>query len=220
MAGADQRPSAEKPLQTTGKTRSAKSPHLSRGVELRQPWANTNNPKGKRMTDPRLLALIPVLTRLSRHLTGNPAMADDLLQDTLLNLCNRLTKGAEIDDLRPYALATMRNIHRATLRRARPQDALNDSDAITLPDPLLRLTCAEVTRAIQNLPPDQSRLMRLVAAGETSPAALARALDLPLGTVMSRLSRARARLRADMGMGAQAHAAALWQGGDVFTQMH
>lgn len=161
------------------------------------------------MTDPRLTPLIPVLSRTARHMADTPAEADDLLQDTLLHLCARLSRGAAIDDLRPYALATLRNLHRSGLRRARPSEELTETAATTPPDALHRLTCAEINRAIARLPPDLARLMQLVAQGETSPAALSGILGIPQGTVMSRLARARARLRSDMGLAPQVPAASL-----------
>ncbi|WP_420011596.1 sigma factor-like helix-turn-helix DNA-binding protein [Tateyamaria sp.] len=59
----------------------------------------------------------------------------------------------------------------------------------------MRLDCADTLAAIAALPQPQRRLLELVIAGETSPRAIALATGLPLGTVMSRLARARAKLR-------------------------
>ena len=58
-----------------------------------------------------------------------------------------------------------------------------------------RLICAETLHAIEQLPANQLRLMRYVCAGETSPKQLANLTGWPIGTVMSRLARARERLR-------------------------
>lgn len=141
-----------------------------------------------------LVALIPMLTRRARRLTRSASAAEDLVQDTLLSLCQRLAEGGAIDDLPAYAMRTLSNRARRAWGQA-TTDELEEDHALTQPDALIRLDCADTLAAIAHLPPPQRALMDLVVAGETSPPALARATGLPLGTVMSRLSRARARLR-------------------------
>ena len=142
----------------------------------------------------RLVPLIPILTRRARRLARSPAEAEDLLQDTLLSLCQRLNDGSSIDDLPAYAMRTLTNRARRSLR-TQITDELEDDHAVTEPDALIRLDCADTLDAIARLSKPQRQLMELVVAGETSPRALARTTGLPLGTVMSRLARARARLR-------------------------
>ena len=148
-----------------------------------------------------LRALGPDLLRLARHLTGESERAQDLCQDVLLNLWIRTSSGAEIDDLRAYARTAMRNAYRQSLRRRAPLDELAEDMAVVAPQAFARLALSEVEAAIARLPEEQARLIRLVAAGETSPAALARLTGWPEGTVMSRLARARARLRKEMDLG-------------------
>ena len=132
--------------------------------------------------------------RRARRLTRNRIEAEDLVQDTLLRLCQRLRDGAEIDDLPAYAMRTLSNGARRGW--AKPQtEELEDDMAITPGAALLRLDCADALSAIDALPPPQRALMQLVVQGETSPASIAERTGLPLGTVMSRLARARARLR-------------------------
>ena len=142
----------------------------------------------------RIVPLIPTLTRRARKLARSQAEAEDLVQDTLLSLCKRLHDHAEIDDLPAYA---MRTLSRRAQRgwRETPMREIEEADALIPPDALLRLDCADTLAAIGRLPKPQRQLMELVAAGETSPRALANATGLPLGTVMSRLARARAKLR-------------------------
>ncbi|WP_299597187.1 sigma-70 family RNA polymerase sigma factor [uncultured Tateyamaria sp.] len=141
-----------------------------------------------------LVPLIPLLTRRALKLAGNRAEAEDLVQDTLLALCQRLRDGHPIDDLSAYAMHTLSNRARRGLR-LQTTDKLKDDHALTEPDALLRLDCADTLAAITKLPKPQRQLMELVVTGETSPRALANSTDLPLGTVMSRLARARAKLR-------------------------
>jgi len=158
------------------------APHLSDMMENKHP-----NPR-------RLVPLIPILNRRARRLARSPAEAEDLVQDTLLSLCQRLREGHRIDDLPSYAMRTLSNRARRGWR-APATDTLEDDHGITEPDALIRLDCADTLEAISALPKPQRQLMELVVAGETSPRALAQSTGLPLGTVMSRLARARARLR-------------------------
>ncbi|WP_272008458.1 RNA polymerase sigma factor [Roseovarius sp. ZX-A-9] len=151
-----------------------------------------------------LSALHTDLLRLARRLAGNEAEAQDVTQETLLRLWQRQTALAEVDDLRAYARATLRNVFRASKRRA---PMLSDTDA---PEPCADpavfgvIALRELDAAIARLPCDQAALMRLVAHGETSPQLLAQRIGCPRGTIMSRLARARAQLRCEMGMGTDA----------------
>lgn len=142
----------------------------------------------------KLVPLIPLLTRRARRLARSRSEAEDLVQDTLLSLCQRLRDGRDIDDLTAYAMRTLSNRARRGWRMQKT-DELEDDHALTEPDAMLRLDCADTLAAIETLPIAQRQLMDLVVAGETSPRALATATGLPLGTVMSRLARARAKLR-------------------------
>ncbi|WP_299042321.1 sigma-70 family RNA polymerase sigma factor [uncultured Tateyamaria sp.] len=145
-------------------------------------------------TPRRLVLLIPILSRRARRLARTRAEAEDLVQDTLLSLCQRLRDGTEIEDLPAYAMRTLSNRARRGWRM-QAMDELEEGHALTEPDALLRLDCADTLAAIEKLPKAQRQLMDLVVAGETSPRSLANATGLPLGTVMSRLARARAKLR-------------------------
>ncbi|MEP5632170.1 MAG: sigma-70 family RNA polymerase sigma factor [Tateyamaria sp.] len=144
--------------------------------------------------------MIPVLNRRARRLARSPSEAEDLVQDTLLSLCQRLEDGDPIEDLPSYAMRTLSNRARRTWRQAATEE-LEDDLALTQPDALIRLDCADTLAAIATLPTPQRQLMNLVVAGETSPRALADATGLPLGTVMSRLARARAKLRLRLRLG-------------------
>ena len=147
-----------------------------------------------------LTDLMPDLIRMARRLTREADQAQDLCQEVLLKLLAWLDGGAEIDDLRADAMTALRNQHRQSLRREQIPLGAPEVVIMTLPDALDACALSEAMRAIRRLPADQERLMRLVAAGETSPADLARSTGLAPGTVMSRLARARARLRDDLGL--------------------
>lgn len=161
------------------------------------------------LPDP-LIRLWPDLLRLARHLTNHADQAQDLCQDVMLNLWTRLRAGEEISDLPAYARTALRNTYRQSLRDRRPGDELAEDMLVAEPQAYATLALAELDAAITRLPAAQADLIRMVAAGETSPADLARRTGLPKNTVMSRLARARAQLRAEMGIGSRAPVASLF----------
>ncbi|MRU14018.1 sigma-70 family RNA polymerase sigma factor [Roseovarius sp. A21] len=156
-----------------------------------------------------LTALMPVLTRAALRIADTPDEAQDLTQEVLLKLWLRINRGEEITNLRGYALAALRNQMRQGLRDRKDTDELDEDNTGTAPDVFACLALSETRAMIDKLPPDQAQLMKFVLAGESSPAALARQTGWPLGTVMSRLSRARAQLRRDMGLSPDAPVKAL-----------
>lgn len=151
------------PPKKGAKCGSAKTPGLFK------PCANTQLQAMKQHPTPRrLVPLIPVLTRRARRLARTRAEAEDLVQDTLLSLCQRLRDGSEIEDLPAYAMRTLSNRARRGWQ-VQATDELEEDHALTEPDALLRLDCADTLAAIQALPKTQRELMDLVVAGETSP---------------------------------------------------
>ena len=142
-----------------------------------------------------LTRLVPDLQRLARILAPDRDSADDMMQEALLQVWHQIDRGARIDALRPYLMTTLRNKSRRPCQKDTPLDLAPE---ISQPgNALPRLACAEVLAAIDRLPPDQACLMRAWLDGGDSYAMLAERMDLPLGTVTSRLARARARLRAE-----------------------
>ncbi len=150
--------------------------------------------------DETFTAILAMLHRRARQLVPSAEQAADLAQDTALKLWQKQCNGAVPDDPVAYAMTALRNRARSHWRAHRPWQELHEDMAVTLPDATCRIACAQLRAALTRLPKSQRELMQLVASGETSPAALARLTDQPLGTVMSRLARARATLRGDMGL--------------------
>ena len=155
-----------------------------------------------------VLPEVEVLLRVARTLTARPADAEDLVQDTLL----RAYKGiAGFDGAHPRAwlLTVLRNTHINRNRRRRPellddQDAAFDRLAATAPSAggetpeglVIGATFdAVVTDALDALPDRFRRAVTLVDIDGLSYAEAAEVLGVPVGTVMSRLHRARARMR-------------------------
>ncbi len=139
-----------------------------------------------------LIKLIPQLEKLARIMAPTPDRAEDLAQEALLRVWARLEAGAEIEDLRPYLMTVLRHAS----HRTRPEgEELTESNAGIAPeDQMIRLACKEVRAAIERLPEPQAELLRPLCNEGATYQELAERFDLPPGTVMSRISRARARL--------------------------
>jgi len=144
-------------------------------------------------------ALLPRLRRRARRLLRDPSEADDIVQDALIRLL-QVNRREKIKTPEPYAMIILQNLARQRWRARRDMQELEDDAAATLPTGTARLVCEEIAAAIDRLPPDQAALMRQVMRGETSPQVLAAAAGCPVGTVMSRLARARVTLRKEMDM--------------------
>jgi len=155
----------------------------------------------------RLVELIPRLRRYARALVGDRAAADDLVQDTLERAWAKLHLYRRGTDLRAWLFTVMHNVHVNKVRATRVTDTLDDE----LPELAQRasqgdaLLVRDLDRAIAHLPSEQRAVLLLVTLEEMSYEEVARALGIPIGTVMSRLSRAREKLRMMMlGQGAAA----------------
>lgn len=146
-----------------------------------------------------IAAEIPRLRRYARALTGNADAADDLVQDTLARALEKWRFWQRERELRPWLFSIMHNLH-VDARRRSQQVVFCDAD--DLPVPVQRaaqqdgLALRDLERSLALLPLEQREVLLLVGLEELSYAEVARALDIPPGTVMSRLARARSRLRA------------------------
>jgi RNA polymerase sigma-70 factor (ECF subfamily) len=148
----------------------------------------------------RLVDLIPRLRRYARALVSDRASADDLVQDTLERACAKLHLYRRGTDLRAWLFTVMHNVHVNKVRATRATDALDDE----MPELAQRavqgdsLVVRDLDRSIALLPADQRSVLLLVTLEDMSYEEVARTLGIPMGTVMSRLSRAREKLRAMM----------------------
>ena len=145
-----------------------------------------------------LIACIPRLRRYARALLGAHGGADDLVQDTVERGWDKLASWRRGSDMRAWLFGIMHNLHVDRLRQPALATAPLD-DALPLPDPgaepSARLAVRDLDSALAQLPPEQRSVLLLVALEEMSYEQVAATLDIPLGTVMSRLSRGRERLR-------------------------
>ena len=145
-----------------------------------------------------IVELIPRLRRYARALAGDRISADDLVQDTLERAWSKLHLYRRGTDLRAWLFTVMHNVFVNQLRALRSTVALDD-EMPELAQPAREtdtLVLRDLDAAIRRLPPDQREVLLLVALEEMSYEEAAGALGVPIGTVMSRLARARERLRA------------------------
>lgn len=144
-----------------------------------------------------IVELIPRLRRYARALAGDRSAADDLVQDTLERAWSKFHLFRRGTDLRAWLFTVMHNVYVNQLRATRPAVEL-DEDLPELVRPSREadgLVVRDLDRAILRLPVDQREVLLLVALEDMSYDEAARTLQIPIGTVMSRLARAREKLR-------------------------
>ncbi len=148
-----------------------------------------------------ILAEIPRLRRYARAMLGNREAADDLLQDTLERAWVRLSQWRVGSDMRAWLFSIMHNLRVDQLRRPTVPTVSThcmDEDELELPTRPAQtdeLEVRDLESALSQLPDEQREVLLLVALEEMSYAEIATTLGIPVGTVMSRLSRGRERLR-------------------------
>ncbi|MDQ7262623.1 RNA polymerase sigma factor [Paracoccus sp. PS-1] len=154
-----------------------------------------------------MIALLPNLRRYALSLTRRGDQADDLVQQTVERAIANAASFDRAQRLEPWLFRIMRNAFIDQTRRQRREGTKIDIHEIpevlpTDPGPGLeaRLMLQSVEAAMADLPPDQREILHLVCVEEMSYAETARILDIPMGTVMSRLSRARLALSERLGI--------------------
>jgi len=158
------------------------------------------------MSDPaELLTWLPRLRRYARALRRNREDADDLVQDTLERAWSRASLWQGVNDMRTWLFSIMHNLHVDALRRGR-LDTVDLDDAVpevpVAPAQTDRLAVRDLGAALAALPAEQREVLLLVALEGMAYAEVAETLGIPIGTVMSRLSRGREKLRGLMDGGA------------------
>lgn len=147
----------------------------------------------------RIQELIPRLRRYARALTGESGAADDLVQDTLERAWSKLHLWRHGSDLRAWLFTIMHNVHvnQVRSRASGSTVPLDDemADAPVRPTQSDMLEVRDIDTALRRLPVEQREVVLLVALERMSYDETAKTLGIPIGTVMSRLARARERLR-------------------------
>lgn len=154
---------------------------------------------------PDLVAAIPRLRRYARVLTGEATRADDLVQDTLARAWEKRALWQAGTDLRAWLFTVMHNlfVNQRALARRDANNVSLDGDGVhaevwqisVRPGQQAHVELMEVIVQLGRLPADQREVLVLAAVEEMKYEEIAKVLDIPVGTVMSRLSRAREKLR-------------------------
>jgi RNA polymerase sigma-70 factor (ECF subfamily) len=145
---------------------------------------------------------IPRLRRYARALVGERYAADDLVQDTLERAWNKFYLWRPGSDLRAWLFAIMHNVFVNEARRRRYEIEVAMEDPPAVPVRAMQseqLELQDVDKALRALSVEQREVVLLVAVEQLTYGEVSRALDIPIGTVMSRLSRARERMRVLLG---------------------
>jgi RNA polymerase sigma-70 factor, ECF subfamily len=166
---------------------------------------STSSPADPPLPQPDLLAAIPRMRRYARVLTGDPSRADDLVQEALARAWEKRRLWAAGSDLRAWLFTVMHNVfvnQRALARHERNHVSLDaegeGNEAWQIPVRAMQYTRVELMELMQHvgrLPTDQREVLLLAVVEELRYEEIAAVLGIPVGTVMSRLSRAREKLR-------------------------
>ncbi|MTW05642.1 sigma-70 family RNA polymerase sigma factor [Duganella ginsengisoli] len=152
-----------------------------------------------------MLGCLPSLRRYARALTGDATSADDLVQDTLARAWERSTSWSGMGDIRPWLFSIMHNLRMDLARKPALSTVPIDDDALAIADnqrPPDSLALRDLDNALRKLSDDHREVLLLVGLEDMSYAQVAEVLGCPVGSVMSRLSRARANLRTLLETGA------------------
>jgi RNA polymerase sigma factor (sigma-70 family) len=145
-----------------------------------------------------LLTWLPRLRRYARALARDRDDADDLVQDTLERAWARSSLWPDVGDMRAWLFSVMHNLHLDGRRRHRLELLADDGTPPDVPVAATqgdRLAVRDLQAALDRLPHEQKAVILLVALEDMTYAEVADTLGVPIGTVMSRLSRGRDRLR-------------------------
>ncbi len=145
-----------------------------------------------------LTDLIPHLRAFARNLCGNASMADDLAQEALLKAWRSRESYQDGTNMKAWAFTILRNHFYSQQRRAWRSQPLDQEVAegtlVAINDPAASLELLSLRNAIQKLPVDQREALILVGAGGVSYEEAAEICECAVGTIKSRVSRARKAL--------------------------
>jgi RNA polymerase sigma-70 factor (ECF subfamily) len=151
-----------------------------------------------------LLAAVPHLRAFAISLTNNPDRADDLVQDTLVWAWANIDKFERGTNLNAWLFTILRNLfHSGYRKRKREVEDTDGSFAARLktqPDQQAHLDYEDFRRALKRLPMEQREALLLVAAQGLSYEEAAAVCRVAVGTIKSRVNRARFRLTGLLGL--------------------
>ena len=145
-----------------------------------------------------MLAQLPTLRAFAVSLCGNFDRADDLVQETLLKAWQNLDKFEEGTNLRAWLFTILRNSYFSELRKRRREvedaDGKMTASLSVAPDQQGHLDMQDFRKALATLPPEQREALVLVGAVGMSYEEAAAIAKCAVGTIKSRVNRARIRL--------------------------
>ena len=153
-----------------------------------------------------MIASLPALRRYALGLTGGAALADDLVQDCIERALPRLGTLENEDRITPWLRTILFSVFVDERRRWRNRVVTTEPDVLEMmvdrsAAPDVREELAQTLRAMAVLPPQHKQVLFLVGVEGLGYREAAAELGVPIGTVMSRLARARDQLREALGAG-------------------
>ena len=147
-----------------------------------------------------ITAYIPGLRRYAMSLVRNSADADELVQETLCRAIERMRSWRGIRNTRAYLYTILHNLYvdrfiKSGVRNEVSSDRTVDRNLVVAPSQFYRVELRELDRAVGELPEEHRQVVLLVGLEGMTYHMTAAVLGIPVGTVMSRLSRARETLR-------------------------
>jgi RNA polymerase sigma-70 factor (ECF subfamily) len=159
------------------------------------------NDRNREVKRNAIAAELPRLRRYARALVGDPAAADDLVQDCLLRGLDRIDQWRSGDNPRRWLFRILYRLHLDRHRHRARQPSLRSLDQVPelvpglAPTQMEALLLRDLDAALQALPEERRHALLLVGLEGMSYRDAAEVMDVPAGTLMSRLARGREELR-------------------------
>lgn len=151
-----------------------------------------------------MIKLIPNMRAFAVTLCGDAERADDLVQETLFKAWNHLSSFQEGTNLRAWLFTILRNAYFSECRRRRREvedrDGMRAASLAVHPGQQSHIDMQDLQAALQRLPDDQREALILVAAAGLSYEEAAQICSCAVGTIKSRVNRARSKLSAMLGV--------------------
>lgn len=189
---------------STGRCEPAVSRAVAADRSLQAPnGCEARPPAPDRETREALLAVVPSLRAFAISLSGNIDRADDLVQDTIVRALTHIDRFEPGSNLQAWMFTILRNLFHSAYRKRRREvedvDGVHASRLVTIPDQGAHLDFEDFQIALASLAPDQREALLLVGAEGFSYEAAATICGTKVGTVKSRVNRARRRLAERLG---------------------